>query len=364
MRISQIPQLKNSDWPLYGGSMQRDNVALSAVIPPLTRVWEYDANAGYTPYAAVAESDFVFIGNLKGEVHVVKITDGKKVFLHQFGSAIYGSPVIDGQILYAALSKDEKSLKAFNLSSGKTMWEAELGGIETSPLLVGDKLYVVTLAGELYCVNKITGAAIWSYRDPDETVIAQVHSSPVSDGSVIAYCRDDGAIFAINAESGMLKWRAKARKSIIATPSIRGGTLYVGALDSVFYAFDLSTGVVLWEQTLDGRIFASQAVGEENIYAGTAGGTIYCLNRVTGKINWQYEAQAAIGAAPVISGNIVYAGSLDKTLYAFDCISGKLVWSWKSEGRIKTTPLIHQGYLILLQDDRTITAFKEGVDQP
>jgi outer membrane protein assembly factor BamB len=364
MRVSQIPELKNTDWPLYGGSIQRANFALSALTPPLTQVWDYDANAGYTPYAAVAEGEFIFIANLNGEVHIVNITDGKKVLSHRFGSAICGSPVIDGPMLYAALSKDEKTLIAFDLSSGKTKWEAKLGGIESSPLLIGEKLYVVTLAGELYCLNKSIGTTIWSYRDPDEYTVAQVHSSPVSDGRAIVFCRDDGAVFAVDARSGMLKWRAKVRKSIFATPSIRGDILYVGALDSAFYAFDASTGTLRWARTLDGRIFSSQAVGDEYVYGGTGNGTFYCLNRFTGSIIWRYTTQAAIGAAPVISGNIVYVGSSDKTLYAFDCASGKLVWNWKGEGRIKSAPLIHQGYLVLLQDDRTVTAFKEGIDRP
>jgi eukaryotic-like serine/threonine-protein kinase len=363
LRVSQIPQITDADWPCYGGTIQRTNVARSIINPPLTKIWEYDANAGYSPYAAVAEGDFLFVGNLQGEVHIVNIRTGKKVLSHKFGSSINGSPLIDGSMLYVAVSKDENTLIAFNLSAGRTAWEIKLGSIETSPLLIGDKLYVATLAGELLCINKSFGLTVWSYKDPDETIVAQVHSSPVSDGRSVIYCRDDGAIISVDAETGSLKWRSKGRKSIFATPSIAGGILYVGGLDSVFSAFDVSTGYVRWEQTLDGRAFSSQAVGDEFVYVGTGNGTFYCMDRFSGKIAWRYSMQAGIGSAPVISGGVVFVGGLDKTLYAFDGANGKPLWNWKSEGRIKTAPLIHQGYLVLLQDDKTVTAFKEGEDQ-
>jgi outer membrane protein assembly factor BamB len=359
MRVSQMPQLRDSDWPLFGGSIGRSNVAQSHLNPPLTKVWEYDANAGYAPYAMAAEGDFLFISNLQGEIHIVNFNTGKKVLSHRFGSAIYGSPVIDGPILYLALSKEEESLISFDLGSGNQKWKAKLGGIETSPLLVGDNLYVVTLAAELYCINKDIGLTRWSFREPDDGNVAQSHSSPASDGHAVIFCRDDGAIFAVSAESGLLKWRAKARKAIFATPSISDDNLYIGALDSTFYSFDASNGALRWKQSLDGQIFSSQAVGKDFLYVGTSNGTLYCLNCNSGKIIWQYKTQAPISAAPVLAGNTIYAGSLDKTLYAFDSNSGTLLWNWKSEGRIKTAPLIHGGFLIVAQDDRTITAFKE-----
>jgi outer membrane protein assembly factor BamB len=359
MRVSQMPQLQDSDWPLFGGSIGRSNVAQFQLNPPLTKVWEYDANAGYTPYAMAAEGDFLFISNLQGEIHIVDINTGKKVLSHRFGSAIYGSPVIDGPILYLALSKEEESLISFDLGSGKQKWSAKLGGIETSPLLVGDNLYVVTLAAELFCINKDIGLTRWSSGRPEDGNVAQAHSSPVSDGHAVIFCRDDGAIFAVDAQSGSLQWRTKARKAIFATPSVSEGNLYVGALDSTFYSFDVSNGALRWKQYLDGQIFSSQAVGKDLLYVGTSNGTLYCLNCALGKIVWRYKTQASISAAPVIAGNIIYAGSLDKTLYAFDSNGGAMLWNWKSEGRIKTAPLIHRGVLIVAQDDRTITAFKE-----
>ncbi|MFI5253181.1 MAG: PQQ-binding-like beta-propeller repeat protein [Bacteroidota bacterium] len=362
MKISQLPQPKDIDWLQYGGSIERTNAARLTLNPPLNRLWEYDADAGYSVEGAVAEGGFLFISNLKGGVHVVNITNGQKISSGSLGSSICGSPVIDGSMMYVAISKDEKTLIGFDFAEGKPAWKDALGSIESSPLLLGENLYVVNLAGDLYCVNKQNGKTQWSYKNPDPESAALAHSTPVSDGHVIVFCRDDGAIFAVDAENGKLKWRTKTGKTIFATPSISGNNLYVGSLDSSFYSFDLTNGNLRWKRILDGRIYASAAVGNGFSYIGTGNGTLFCLTNDAGKIVWQVTTHGAISAAPLLSGDFLYAGSLDKTVYAFDCANGRVLWNWKCGGRIKTTPLIHEGLLILLGDDRTVTAFEEKRD--
>jgi outer membrane protein assembly factor BamB len=56
------------------------------------------------------------------------------------------------------------------------------------------------------------------------------------------------------------------------------------------------------------------------------------------------------------------AGNLDKTLTVLDAATGEERWQWSGEGRIKATPILHHKTLILLQDNRTVIAFrsKEG----
>ena len=362
--LQDLTPARETDWTMYGGTMQRTNIARETLHPPLVPVWEYDANAGFSPYAVVAEGGYIFIANLKGEIHAVNIETGKKALVHNFGSAIFAGPVIDGSVLYVALSKGQESFIAFDMKSASTLWKTELGGIEASPLLVGVRLYVVSLWGGLSCVDKHDGKVLWTYKDSDESNPSLMRSPPVSDGTIVVFCRDDGSIFAVKADSGNLVWRAKVDRAIPSAPLIAEGALYVGSLDSCFYSFDLSTGAMRWRAKLDGRIFASPALGSNTVYVGTGSGSVYCLDRDAGRTEWKFQAQSGISAAPIISGDVIYAGSLDQSLYALDAVHGAKLWSWKTEGRIKTTPLLHGGYLVLLRDNRTVTAFREEQVKP
>ena len=359
-----------ADWRFYGGSIGRTNASTDEIRPPLTVAWDNDGGAGFSVYSAAAVSNLLFIGNLKGEVHVMDINTGKEAGMHDFGSAVIGTPAVDREIMYVALGHKEISLIAYDLSDGSIPWKEKLGDIETSPLLVGDRIYVATVNGKLVCLNKETGFTAWEYEIPSrgtsrsaQNSPGMIHSSPASDGNLVVFGCDDGCVYAVSVDNGQLKWRAKALRSIVASPSISGNAVFVGSLDSTFYAFDIASGNIIWKQKLDSKIYASQSVGEKDVYVGTSEGILYSLSRETGNIEWTFKATSVISAPPLLSGNILYVGCLDKTLYAVDATTGELKWKFDAGGRIKTMPIAYKGYLVLLEDDRTVVALKQSRDR-
>ena len=356
----QSVRIGPDDWTLFGGSIERTNVANSILSPPLAVVWEYDASAGFSPYSGAVADSFLFVGNLQGEIHTVQIATGKVMGVYDFGSAIIGTPVIENDRMFVALTKDEESLVCYTLLTGNIEWRAKIGEIETSPLLVGTHLFVTTLKGTLVCVDKKTGEIVWQYNVPVHKNPKMIFSSPASDGKLIVFGCDDGALYTVGLDDGKLRWSAATGRSILASPSISSGKIFFGSLDSMYYALDLETGKQLWKQRLGSKIYGSQSVSANYVYVGTAGGEIFCLNVLTGAIIWNAAAKSVINSAPLLSGNILYVGSLDKTLSAFDAESGKLVWQYKTEGRIKTMPIISKGFLFLFAEDKSVIAFKHS----
>ena len=360
LRLAQAPSVSATDWRFYGGTRERTNASLYEIKPPLTVAWEYDASAGFGVYSASAVDNLLFVGTLKGEVHVIDIQTGHGMGVNDFGSAVAGTPIPDGALMYVALAHREKSLVAFNVTNGATPWGAKLGDIETSPLLDGDRLFVTTANGKIVCLGKKEGMPVWEYAVPPHPRPVLIHSSPASDGNVVVFGCDDGSIVAVGSDDGQPRWRAKTGQSIMASPSIRDSVVYVGSLDSTFYAFHAKDGKLLWKRRLGTKIFASQAVGQDRVYVGTVGGILYALNRETGAIDWTFTTNSVISAAPLLSGNILYAGCLDKNLYALDAKTGDMLWSYKAEGRIKTMPIAYRDFLIILEDNRTVLCLKES----
>ncbi|MBI3189021.1 MAG: PQQ-like beta-propeller repeat protein [Ignavibacteriales bacterium] len=358
LQLKETLKTSEKNWIQYGGTKERTNVSSVALNPPLEVVWSYDAAAGFSEYSVSVADSFVFLGTLQGEVHVVHVRTGKSVGSNDFGKTIIGTPVIDGNILYVALANTEESLLAYDLASGKILWKATIGGVETSPLLINDKLYVATLKGLVYCFDKKTGTMEWKFLLPLFERTAFIHSSPASDGNVLVFGCDDGSVFCINRQDGKLKWRTETGKSIFASPSINNGKLFFGSQDEHFYALNLSDGTIAWKQNLGSKIFSSQAVDEKNVYVGTSGGEIYCLEKISGKILWTQKTQSAVSCAPFVSGDVVFVGSLDKHLYALDAKDGTVLWNYEAEARIKSMPVVFAHYLILLLDNRMVVALK------
>ena len=338
---------------------ERTDVAHDTVKPPLTVAWNYDAMAGFSAHAGIVEDSILFVANLRGEVHAIHSRTGKGLGKYDFGSSIIGLPIVDGQFLYVALTRNEENLIAYNLHNGTVRWHIKIGDVETSPLLVGNRLYITTLDGKLICVEKATGEIMWTYEVPQHDRLKFICSSPASNENIIVLGCDDGNVYAVGIENGKLLWRSTTNCSITASPSINNGKVFVGSHDGSFYAFDLQTGKQIWMKPLGSKIYSSQSVSSQFVYIGTAGGFVYCLDGETGTTVWQTQTNSVINATPVLSGNVLYVGCTDKILYAFDAMTGNILWQYKAEGRIKTMPVIAKHYVFLFVEDRSVIALKE-----
>jgi len=358
-----LPQKSDHNWIMYGGDKERKNFSSDILKLPLDSLWEYDAEAGFGSSAATAIGDILFVGNLRGEVHAINFTTGKNVGFFDFGSAIVGTPLIDREMMYVALANDGEGLVAYNLRTAKVIWRSAIGNIESSPLLVGNKIYITTLEGKLVCIEKEKGTNLWTFEISGNRKMRSIHSSPASDGNVIVFGCDNGSLYAVGINDGKLRWSAKTRASILASPSIQEGKVFIGSTDSTFYAFDIRTGKQLWTQALSGKINSSQAVANKHVYIATINRTIYCLAEDDGSIMWKINTNGVINSAPLVSGTTVYIGGLDKTLYALDSRSGKIIWQFKTGGRIKTMPVIFHKHLFILTEDRSVVVLQERVNR-
>ena len=334
--------------------------AADTLHPPLSVIWEYDAGSGFSSSCAVVSQNLLFVGTLTGELHVVDLVTGNGVGSRDFGSAIVGTPVVKGVHLFITLGSGEESLISYDLIAGKTTWSILLGDIESAPLIFDHRLVVATVKGSVVCVEQETGVTLWRFDIPAHGRTRMIHSSPVSDGDIVVFGCDDGTLYAVGLDDGILRWKAPTGSAILASPSFENGIVYVGSLDQYFYAFDAGNGSMRWKRSLGSEIYSSQALDGQNVYVGTAGGIFFALNKTTGSISWQFVANGPLSASPVLSGDILYAGCIGKVLYALEAASGKLLWHYEAEGRIKSMPILWKDLLILPVEDHTILSFISG----
>jgi alcohol dehydrogenase (cytochrome c) len=98
-----------------------------------------------------------------------------------------------------------------------------------------------------------------------------------------------GWIYAIDAETGVWKWRLKSNYPIVSgvTPTA-GGLVFLGDLGGNFYALDAFTGEKLWGQKIGGAIgggVITYAVdGEQKVAVATGLTGVWPTDVVTGKI--------------------------------------------------------------------------------
>ena len=129
----------------------------------------------------------------------------------------------------------------------------------------------------------------------------------------------DTTISTGNAAQLALKWSFKTGGPIAASPTVVGGTVYVGSWDGYEYALNATTGALVW------KTFLGQT-------------TAPC-----------YPQLAGVSSAADVENGVVYVGGGDSNWYALDAATGAILWSVFVGDNTKgwynwASPLIYNGY--------------------
>ena len=170
------------------------------------------------------------------------------------------------------------------------------------------------------------------------------------DSAVSLYIGGGTSLHAINAQTGILKWRKDLGDYVSSSPTYANGKVYIGCKNKL-YAFD-TTGNQLWTFTTSGDINSQSPVVENGTIYINTGQTrdIYALNATTGTQIWHYDATepgaSSFGTSEVIlNNNNLFINSY--WLYAFNASTGTLKWKVDRTGT--ATPAIINNKIYITQ---------------
>lgn len=347
------------DWPVFGKTPTRTNATDLIVTPPLTLAWEHDITSGMGTGSPLVIDSVLIVTNLRGELHCINITSGKRIGWAAIGDGVQGSPAIEGSTAYIATANSRESLVAYNLFEGKPLWKKEYGDIEVTPLLLGRRLYFGNTAGMFFCVDKSTGDLEWRFRLPGNTTFKGIRSTATTDGARVFFGAEDGTIYALDATNGAEGWSRTTGAPVFASPALHENILYCGNKNGTLFALNASDGSIIWKFEAGGSIYATPAFTQNLLIIGTTAGTLFGLDRTDGAIQWKQEINSVINSSAAIAGGVAYLGTLKRELLAVNIQDGTVVWKHVLNGRIKTSPAIAHGKVFVATDDKLIHAFKE-----
>lgn len=185
---------------------------------------------------------------------------------------------------------------------------ASLRSNESSPVVIGDTLYVSTSWGPkyVYAINAATGAKKWTYEPdmPDDVLqyaCCDVNNRGVAyaDGKIFIG-RLDGKLTALDAASGKELWTSKVvdykQGSVITSPPLVvrdkvitgfGGGEY--GVRGALLAFDLKTGKQLWQTytvPAPGEPGSETWKGDSGLHGGGAAWLVGSYDAKTDTVYW------------------------------------------------------------------------------
>jgi len=253
-------------------------------------------------------------------------------------------------------------------------WKQTFGGdVDSSPAVVGSRLYVGSDDGNLYAIDTVTGNIIWTFND---AAANPWESSPavatVGGQTVIFAGRDDNSLYAVR-DDGIAPFKlwekvtaAPVKSSPVVTTIAGTQVVIFGSDDGKLYALVASTGGLYVGWTINpfvaaGLVETSPAILGQTIFFGNdAGGAsaLYAVNLGNGVKLWDSKTSAGVpvGAAGVIYSSpavanvvvggvptdLVFFGADDSKLYALVAASGAFQWSFAvtAGGKIDSSPAV------------------------
>ena len=231
-------------------------------------------------------------------------------------------------------------------------WSFNVGSAVAGSVAVTNGLgFFADAAGEVFAVNMETGRMAWKYSISDGDAVDTTPA--VTQTSLVLVASTDGTVTALHEFSGTLAWTTKIGGKLEASPSVVGGTAYVGSDDGTVAAVDVSTGSVIWSKTFGAKVQTSPALdpGLGLVIIGTSQGTVSALHLSDGTTAWTTKSLGSVTAPVVIGQGNVYVSSLNDTLYALNESTGASVWTYVTAGPITASVADVQGNIVVGSSD-------------
>ncbi len=396
----------NGDWPMWGGTPDRNMVS---TIRGLPTSWDVEKKQ-----------------NVK--------------WTARLGSQTYGNPVVAGGQVYIGTNNrlvrnpkepgDRGVLMCFRESDGQFLWQhthekledSNLDWPETglcsSPLVEGDRLYYISNRGEVVSLDahgdgKGGSKVIWTYDMLKELGVVprnKVSSSPASYGDLIYANTSNGTdengekvpnpnaptIVALNKQTGKLAWKASSIIGRIyngqwSSPAVGtiGGVaqVVIGEGDGWVRGYEALKGAKLWEFDTNPKgavwprtanfVSATPVIWQSRVYiangqdpeSGMGPGNLYAIDATkrgditeTGLI-WRYgEITRSISTVAIYDG-LLFAGDLNGFLHCLDVNTGKVYWTHDMMAAIWASPMVIDGKMYIGTTDGDVVVIEAAKEK-
>ncbi|ALM89843.1 MULTISPECIES: outer membrane protein assembly factor BamB [Alteromonas] len=289
-------------------------------------------------------------------------------FARVMGMALAISVTLSGCSTVSDWFADEEELEIRRLKpidakfTPSVKWDRDIGdGVDhyfsrLRPVYAYENLYAADRHGSVVAMNPENGDVLWERNfavfegDGWWDSIARLWRSGASAriGGISVADRllfvgtENGAVMALDYETGETKWEASIPGEVLAAPSADEGILVVNTGAGTLFGFDTRTGEQLWRHEGDTppltlRGISGPVAANGGALIGTPTGKLQVNLLESGILAWETVIATPTGATelerivdldttPVLFGGTIYTVSYNGTLAAVELRSGRIIW--------------------------------------
>lgn len=182
---------------------------------------------------------------------------------------------------------------------------------------------------------------------------------PVLDGDNIYVAESGGNVYALDRKTGAKLWRAKLKVDLTGGVGVGSNRVFVGTPSGELIALDQDTGEKLWQQRVGGELLAPADSAQYVVVVQTFDGQLVGLNARTGEQMWEYVSAVPVltlrgTSSPLIKGDTVFAAFASGRMVALSLFDGSVRWEARvavPQGESEIERVVDvDGKLLLLQN--------------
>jgi outer membrane protein assembly factor BamB len=256
---------------------------------------------------------------------------------------------------------------ALDAKGGKKLWEKSLGSpVRASPTAYGERVFVITKEGQVFCLSGSDGAELWTFQGQSERASILVNTSPAVDGDTVVVPYPTGDVVALRVSNGQPVWSESLSRtrtasllgamSDAARPVISNGVVYAVGHAGRMVATSQKTGERIWSLTVAG--IQPPWIAGDSVFVVDTAGQVMVITRNDGKIQWASKLSGGgTWSGPEQAGNRLWLTSCKGQLASVDATSGKVASTQELGSPIYIAPVVAGGRMYVLTDNARLMAF-------
>jgi eukaryotic-like serine/threonine-protein kinase len=351
-----------------GGTDDNTMYAFNATTGEVLWTYSPDNSEGYFTSGSAVAYGIVYNLNKDGNLYALDAATGRLVWKYQGpGTMLWpGFPTVSDGKIYATTGEAAQyggevgtsEFVCLNAYTGAIKWKLPIEALapRESVAIAYGKLFIIP-GSVTDAVDAISGS---EYDIFNQVWAIGSNDMATSDWPMWRADPYHSSTATVGPANLTLAWKFTTAGSVISSPSIANGVVYVGSQDKNIYALGAFSGELLWKFQTQSFIESSQAVADGKLYTGGDDGYVYCLDAYNGVLYWKTFVNGnlpytygsfVLKSSPAVWGGRVYVGSVDGSLYAIDAASGHIDWKFQTGGPIHSSPAVSDGAVYFTSEE-------------
>ncbi len=285
-------------------------------------------------------------------------------------AALDGVAISSGAGLSAELAvvgSSEGEVVALNAATGQELWRAQVSSEVLAPPQIASGIVVIrTLDGKLFGLDSQSGNRIWVYERSVPILTLRGVSTPLIIGPAVVSGFDNGKLAIVQLDNGTLiqevsiavpRGRSDLERMVDIDGNliVMGDVLYVASYQGRIVAMNLRDGHLLWQRDLSS--YSGIGADDSYIYVSDADNQVWAFDRFNGTAAWkQSKLTGRLLTAPISTGNFVVVGDLEGYLHWMRVEDGQFVGRYQTDdSRILVPPVLADGRLVVYNNSGQVT---------